>query len=151
VPSFVATLVFAALAFGWRSLVHYRQTGSSGFRGFSGAPGSLEWFGGVLFAVTCAVVLAASVCDLTGSLPRLASLDTFGARAAGATLWAVGVVGTLWAQFAMGTSWRIGVDRSEHTALATDGTTLLTDKSWVSQVKVGVNYKFTPGALVAKY
>jgi hypothetical protein len=38
-----------------------------------------------------------------------------------------------------------------HTALATDGTTLLTDRSWVSQVKVGVNYKFTPGVVVAKY
>ncbi len=38
-----------------------------------------------------------------------------------------------------------------HTALATDGTSLLTDKSWVSQVKVGVNYKFTPGPVVAKY
>jgi opacity protein-like surface antigen len=38
-----------------------------------------------------------------------------------------------------------------HTALASDGTTYLTDKSYVSQVKVGVNYKFTPGAVVAKY
>ena len=38
-----------------------------------------------------------------------------------------------------------------HTALASDGTTLLTDKSYISQVKVGVNYKFTPGAVVAKY
>jgi hypothetical protein len=38
-----------------------------------------------------------------------------------------------------------------HTVLATDGTSLLTNKSWVSQVKVGVNYKFIPGAVVAKY
>jgi opacity protein-like surface antigen len=38
-----------------------------------------------------------------------------------------------------------------HTALASDGTTYLTDKSYISQVKVGVNYKFTPGAVVAKY
>jgi hypothetical protein len=39
-----------------------------------------------------------------------------------------------------------------HTALATDGTTFLTDKSWISQVKIGVNYKFSgPGAVVAKY
>jgi opacity protein-like surface antigen len=38
-----------------------------------------------------------------------------------------------------------------HTALATDGTTSLTDKSYVSQVKIGVNYKFTPGVVVAKY
>jgi opacity protein-like surface antigen len=38
-----------------------------------------------------------------------------------------------------------------HTARASDGTSVLTDKSYVSQVKVGVNYKFTPGAVVAKY
>jgi opacity protein-like surface antigen len=38
-----------------------------------------------------------------------------------------------------------------HTALATDGTTSLTDKSNISQVKVGVNYKFGPAAVVAKY
>jgi opacity protein-like surface antigen len=38
-----------------------------------------------------------------------------------------------------------------HTALATDGTTFLTDKSYISQVKIGVNYKFTPGVVVAKY
>ena len=37
-----------------------------------------------------------------------------------------------------------------HTAVATDGT-VMTDKSWVSQVKIGVNYKFTPGMVVAKY
>jgi opacity protein-like surface antigen len=38
-----------------------------------------------------------------------------------------------------------------HTARASDGTSVLTDKSYVNQVKVGVNYKFTPGAVVAKY
>ena len=30
-------------------------------------------------------------------------------------------------------------------ALQNDGTTVLTDKSWVSQMKVGVDYKFTAG------
>jgi opacity protein-like surface antigen len=39
-----------------------------------------------------------------------------------------------------------------HTALQNDGSTILTDKSWVSQVKVGVDYKFTAGpAVIAKY
>jgi opacity protein-like surface antigen len=38
-----------------------------------------------------------------------------------------------------------------HTALANDGTTFLTDKSWASQVKIGVDYKFTPGPVIAKY
>ncbi len=36
-------------------------------------------------------------------------------------------------------------------ALASDGTTFLTDRSNVSQVKVGVNYRFGPGTVVAKY
>jgi opacity protein-like surface antigen len=38
-----------------------------------------------------------------------------------------------------------------HTALASDGTSLLTDKSYVSQVKVGLNYRFNSAAVVAKY
>jgi opacity protein-like surface antigen len=39
-----------------------------------------------------------------------------------------------------------------HTNLQNDGTTFLTDKSWVSQVKIGVDYKFAPGgAVIAKY
>jgi outer membrane autotransporter protein len=66
--------------------------------------------------------------------------------------WTVGY-GT---EFDLGKNWSakaeydyLSFDR--HTALATDGTTFLTDKSWVSQVKVGVNYKFSPAALVAKY
>ena len=40
---------------------------------------------------------------------------------------------------------------NRHTALATDNTTFLTDKAYVSQVKIGVNYKFVPGVVVAKY
>jgi hypothetical protein len=27
----------------------------------------------------------------------------------------------------------------------------LTDKSYISQVKIGVNYRFSPGVVVAKY
>ncbi len=38
------------------------------------------------------------------------------------------------------------------TTLASDGTTIITDKSDVSQVKIGLNYRFSgPAALVAKY
>ncbi|MDQ2638478.1 MAG: isoprenylcysteine carboxylmethyltransferase family protein, partial [Actinomycetota bacterium] len=35
--------VFALLGFGWRSWVQRRRTGSTGFRGISGQPGSVEW------------------------------------------------------------------------------------------------------------
>jgi opacity protein-like surface antigen len=59
-------------------------------------------------------------------------------------------------EFDLGKNWSAKAEYDylsfgSHTALATDGTTLLTDKSYVSQVKVGVNYKFAPGVVVAKY
>ena len=38
-----------------------------------------------------------------------------------------------------------------HTAVATDGTSIVSDKSYLSQVKVGLNYRFAPTAVVAKY
>jgi opacity protein-like surface antigen len=59
-------------------------------------------------------------------------------------------------EFDLGKNWSAKAEYDylsfgRHTALATDGTTFLTDKSYVSQVKIGVNYKFTPGVVVAKY
>jgi opacity protein-like surface antigen len=38
-----------------------------------------------------------------------------------------------------------------HTATNSDGTTITTDKSYINQVKVGLNYRFAPTAVVAKY
>jgi hypothetical protein len=65
-----------------------------------------------------------------------------------------GVIG-FGSEFDLGHNWSakseydlMGFDR--HTATATDGT-VMTDKSWISRVTVGVNYKFTPGVVVAKY
>jgi protein-S-isoprenylcysteine O-methyltransferase Ste14 len=117
----LATAVFVALAFGWRSWVQWRHTGSTGFRGIHGRPLSPEWLGGVLFVVGTAATLAAPVLAWTGTAP------SWDALARPATLWlglglmVAGTAGTLWAQLAMGTSWRIGVDPSERTALVTDG------------------------------
>jgi outer membrane autotransporter protein len=59
-------------------------------------------------------------------------------------------------EFDLGKNWSAKAEYDylsfgRHTALATDGTTFLTDKSYVSQVKVGVNYRFSPMAVVAKY
>ena len=42
-------------------------------------------------------------------------------------------------------------DFGRHTALASDGTTTISDRSDISQVKVGLNYRFTPATVVAKY
>jgi opacity protein-like surface antigen len=59
-------------------------------------------------------------------------------------------------EFDLGKNWSAKAEYDylsfgRHTALATDGTTIMTDRSDVSQVKVGVNYRFGPGAVVAKY
>jgi len=68
----------------------------------------------------------------------------------------VGWTGGFGTEFDLGKNWSAKTEYDflsfgSHTAQANDGTTFMTDKSWISQVKVGVNYKFTPGALVAKY
>ncbi len=107
----IGWLVFGLLAFGLRSWLHWRQTGSTGFRGLSGRPGSLEWTGGALFIVAC---VAGPAAPFVG--PRWAPWPV-----AGTALFLVGLAGTLWAQLSMGTSWRIGVDERERTALVTRG------------------------------
>ena len=114
-------LVYFALAFGLRSLVQLRRTGSTGFRGVSGRPGSAEWIGGVLFVVALVLGLAAPILDLAGALDPIAALEGRGAELAGAILAVGGIVLTLLAQQAMGDSWRIGVDESERTELVTGG------------------------------
>jgi protein-S-isoprenylcysteine O-methyltransferase Ste14 len=113
--------LYMALAFGVRTWLQLRRTGSSGFRGISGRPGSLEWAAGVLFVVAIAIGVAAPVLDIVGALEPVGGLDSAGARWAGGAIFALGLGGTLYAQLAMGESWRIGVDEHERTALVTDG------------------------------
>jgi len=115
------TAIFLALAFGVRTAVHYWRTGTTGFVGFSGRVGSLEWFGGVLFAVALVAGAAAPLLHLAGWARAWNALDTSLAHALGATLYVVGLGGTLWAQFAMGTAWRIGVDAGERTTMVASG------------------------------
>jgi protein-S-isoprenylcysteine O-methyltransferase Ste14 len=113
--------VFFALAFGLRSWVHHRRTGTTGFVGLTGRVGSAEWLGGALFAVALVAAVAAPVLALAGVLAPSAAFDRSEIRTAGIVLWLAGVAGTLWAQFAMGESWRIGVDPSARTALVARG------------------------------
>jgi opacity protein-like surface antigen len=66
--------------------------------------------------------------------------------------WTVGY-GT---EFDLGRNWSAKAEYDylsfgRHTALATDGTTFLTDRANISQVKVGVNYRFGPALVAAKY
>jgi len=59
-------------------------------------------------------------------------------------------------EFDLGKNWSAKAEYDylsfgRHTALASDGTTFLTDRSNISQVKIGVNYRFGPSLVVAKY
>jgi protein-S-isoprenylcysteine O-methyltransferase Ste14 len=120
----VALLCFALyglLAFGLRTLIQLRRTGSSGFKGISGRPGSTEWVGGVLFVAAIALGVAAPVCALPDLVEPIGGLDGPGAHVAGLALFVAGLALTLAAQLTMGSSWRIGVDTSERTELVTGG------------------------------
>ena len=110
-----------ALAFGLRSAIQLRRTGSTGFKGIGGSPGSAEWLAGVGFALAVAVGVAAPVLDLAGLLEPIEAIDSDPLNSAGAALALTGVFLTLYAQIAMGDSWRIGVDPGETTALVTSG------------------------------
>lgn len=113
-------VLFYAIAFGLRTWQQLRATGSTGFRGLSGRPGSLEWLGGALFGVGVALSLLAALGEAAGWLtglwePGPASvvlgvLSTLG-----------GVAATYLAQVSMGDAWRIGVREDERTRFVTDG------------------------------
>lgn len=113
----VGYAVFLALAFGLRAILHYRRTGTTGFIGLGGRPGSIEWCAGLLFTVALLGGVAAPVAQLLGWIEPWDG-GRFGAlHAVGALVAAGGIGGTLWAQLAMGDSWRIGVDTGARTDL----------------------------------
>ncbi|HEX8204902.1 MAG TPA: isoprenylcysteine carboxylmethyltransferase family protein [Solirubrobacteraceae bacterium] len=121
VLALVLYVVYLLLAFGLRTALQLRRTGSSGFKGIGGRPGSAEWLAGVGF--TLAIVLGASapVPDLLDVVDPIDALDGHGAHIVGTVLAIAGIAGTLFAQMAMGESWRIGVDPQERTELVTEG------------------------------
>lgn len=114
----VLYVVWFALAFGVRTVIAYRRTGDSGWRGVSGRPFTLEWFAGIGFTLALVVGLASPIAALLGLDPLIDSpaLAWFGNATA-----IVGVLLTLLAQLSMGDSWRIGVDENERTELVTEG------------------------------
>ena len=107
------------VAFGLRTWLHRRTTGSSGFHGVPGRPGSAAWWGGVLFPV--AVVLDLVGLIASGLDPDLVWRAPAPVAVIGCAVALVGLVGTVWAQGGLGVSWRIGVDDGERTELVTDG------------------------------
>lgn len=117
----IAYGLYLALAFGLRTFVQVRRTGSSGFHGLGGRPGSPEWIAGVLFALAIVLGAAAPVLAATDAVDPVTALDTTLAHISGVVLFTVGLVATLAAQLAMGASWRIGVDHDERTELVVRG------------------------------
>lgn len=113
--------VYLLLAFGLRTLIQLRRTGSTGFHGLGGRPGSAEWIAGVGFTLALLVGAAAPVLALLDLVEPIAALDTTAVHVAGFVLAVVGIGLTFYAQVAMGASWRIGVDPEERTQLVTTG------------------------------
>jgi protein-S-isoprenylcysteine O-methyltransferase Ste14 len=114
-------VVFLGLAFGLRTVIQVRRTGTTGFHGVGGRPGSAEWLAGIGFAVALALGFAAPILTIAGVAEPISSLDSGPVRLAGAVIAIAGIAATLSAQIAMGTSWRIGVDHDERTELVTSG------------------------------
>jgi protein-S-isoprenylcysteine O-methyltransferase Ste14 len=98
-----------------------RRTGSTGFKGVSGKPGSKEWFAGVGLVGAVATGVAAPILDLNDKVEPFSALDKRAVHVAGVVLYCAAMVLLLAAQRAMGVSWRIGVDEQERTALVTGG------------------------------
>lgn len=121
VLALVLYVVYLALAFGLRTLIQLRRTGSTGFHGLGGRPLSPEWIAGVGFTLALLVGAAAPVLALLDVVEPISALDTTAAHVVGLALAVGGIAATFRAQIAMGTSWRIGVDPEERTELVTDG------------------------------
>lgn len=117
----VGWIVFGVIALGGRILLQLRRTGSTGVSGISGSFGSVEWLGGVLFALSLLAGGIAPLLQLTDVIESIDALDTTAVRIAGLVLYGIGLAVCVGAQLAMGASWRIGVDESERTDLVTDG------------------------------
>ncbi|HWM54842.1 MAG TPA: isoprenylcysteine carboxylmethyltransferase family protein [Solirubrobacterales bacterium] len=113
--------VYLALAFGLRILIQLRRTGSTGFHGLGGRPGSAEWTAGVGFTVALLVGAAAPLLALLDLVEPFGALDVAAVHVAGFVFAVAGIAATFYAQVAMGASWRIGVDPGERTRLVTGG------------------------------
>lgn len=105
--------------FGVRTWLHVRRTGTSGFSGISGPPGSLRWWAGVLFVLALLQGVLAPALAVTGSVPAPQLPPTV--AVGGLVLALTGFLGVLAAQTGMGASWRIGVRETERTDLVTGG------------------------------
>jgi protein-S-isoprenylcysteine O-methyltransferase Ste14 len=119
--SLILYTAYLLLAFGLRTLIQLRRTGSTGFHGLGGRPGSAEWIAGIGFTVALLIGAAAPVLALLDVVEPIAAFDITAAHVVGLVLAVAGIGLTFYAQVAMGASWRIGVDPAERTQLVTTG------------------------------
>ena len=112
----MATLAFGgfagllAAAFGWRTVLHRRRTGMSGWLA---PPTPAAWVGDGLFTAGALAALAAPGLDLTGILRPAPFLDRRPIKVCGAVLLAAGAALALGAQAQMGATWRAGIDLAD--------------------------------------
>lgn len=112
-------LLWASLAFGWRTIDQWRRTGDSGLR-LRAEPNTPQWWAKIGFGIAILVGFAAPVAAVAG-LGNIAALDAAWLHIAGIIVTVAGIALTVAAQYSMGASWRIGVDPHERTDLVTDG------------------------------
>ncbi len=115
----VIYLVGLVLAFGFRTLQHYRRTGRSGWVGVSRKTGRPARFGAIAFAGALVAGVAGVVLAAGGAVA--AQVVSAWLEVLGVVIAVAGVVVVFASQSAMGQAWRIGVDPSEQTGLVTDG------------------------------
>jgi protein-S-isoprenylcysteine O-methyltransferase Ste14 len=115
----VIYVVGLVLAFGFRTMQHYRRTGRSGWVGVSRKTGRPAHFGAFAFAGALVAGVAGVVLAASGAVAALVISAWLGVL--GAVIAVAGVVMVFASQAGMGDAWRIGVDPSERTGLVTDG------------------------------
>jgi len=123
VPRLALALIVLWLVslFVYRTVVQWARTGSTGFKGFHGKPGSIPWIAGVSFAIGIVFAVVSPVAMILGWPGGGAIVDDTRAHAVGAILTVAGTVGALAAQVSMGDAWRVGVDEGETTHLVRSG------------------------------
>jgi protein-S-isoprenylcysteine O-methyltransferase Ste14 len=113
--------LYGLLALALPAALQLARSGTTGLRGLSGKPGSVEWFAGVGFIVAMGLAISSPFVFEASGADRLDGFDTDAVNAAGILLYAVGLTVTVGSQQWMGRSWRIGVDEGERTELVTRG------------------------------
>jgi opacity protein-like surface antigen len=104
-------------------------------------------------SVGCVIAPANNISNFNNHCRNQANVITNGFSTSGnLTGWTVG----FGAEFDLGKNWSAKaeydfIDFGSRTALASDGTTTLRTATTVSEVKVGVNYRFGSGTVIAKY